>query len=66
LGRVALVGDPVLDVTPSEPEVSTDPEPGWAFTAVAPPVDGGDGHSQVGGEFLDGEERLERFHLLIL
>jgi len=51
---VALVGDPILDVAPSEPEVPTDAEPGWALTAVAPRVDGGDGHSEVGGEFFDG------------
>lgn len=63
--RVALVDDPVFDVTPPEPKVPTDPEPGRPFTAVTPPVDGGDGHSKVGGEFLDGEERLERFHVLI-
>ena len=44
----------------------TDAEPGWAFPAVAPPVDGGDGYSEVVGEFLDGEERLERIHLVIL
>ena len=63
---MALVGDPFLDVAPSEPKVPTDPEPGWAFTAVAPRVDGGDGHAEVGGEFFDGEQRLKRFHVLIL
>ena len=66
MASIDALRDPVGDVAGAESEVSTDPESGWAFTAVAPPVDGGDGHSQVGGEFLDGEERLERFHLLIL
>ena len=63
---LALLGDPVFDVTPSETKVPPNSEAGWASPAVAPPVDGGDGHSQVGGEFWDGEERFERFHILIL
>ena len=62
LGRLALLGDPLLDVAPPEADVSTDAESGWTFVSVSPCVDGGDGHSQVVGEFLDREKPIELFH----
>ena len=39
-----------------------DAKSGWTFVSVSPCVDGGDGHSQVIGEFLDCQEPIEMFH----
>jgi len=50
-----LLGDPFLDVAPAVAQVSTDAESGWTVSAVAPRVDGGDGYSEIVGEFLDGK-----------
>ena len=61
-GRLALLRDPLLDVAPPEADMSSDAKPGWAFVSVSPCVDGGDGHSQVIGEFLDREKPIEVFH----
>lgn len=57
-----MVVEPLLDVTPPEANVSADAESGWTLVSVSPCVDGGDRHSQVVGEFLDGEKAIEVFH----
>jgi hypothetical protein len=61
-----LLFDPLLDVGPPVSDVSTDPEAGWSFTAVAPLVKGPDRHSQISGEFLDGHELFVGCHRLIV
>ena len=50
--------DPRLDIPRPVPEVFADPKPWWTFMSVAPGVDGGDRHTEVLGEFLDGEQSI--------
>jgi len=54
--------DPLFDVAPPEAEVFTDPKPQWPFASVAPCIDGGHRHTEIVGEFLDGEEPFVVFH----
>ncbi len=42
--------------------MASDPEAGWAVTAMAPGVDGGDGDTEVVGEVLDAEEPVKGVH----
>jgi hypothetical protein len=49
---------PLVDVAGSVAEVFADPKPWWTFMSVAPGVDGGHRHTEVLGEFLDGEQSI--------
>lgn len=57
-----LLFDPVLDIRPSVSNVAADSEPLWSFPPVPPLVEGGNWHTQIFGELLDGEEPLRGFH----
>ena len=43
-----------------------DPESLRAVAAVSPGVDGGDGYVEIVGEFLHGEQPIERCHVFDL
>jgi hypothetical protein len=46
--------------------MSAHTETGWAFSAVSPLIEGGDGHPEIVGELGDGEEPIEGVHGAIL
>jgi hypothetical protein len=46
--------------------MSAHTETGWAFSAVAPLIEGGDGHPEIVGKLGDGEEPIEGVHGAIL
>jgi hypothetical protein len=54
--------DPFLDIAPPVAHMSAYSETRWAFSAVSPLVEGGNGHVEVFGELLDGEEPVPLFH----
>jgi hypothetical protein len=54
--------DPLLDIAPPVADIPAHSETKWAFSAVSPLVEGGNGHVEVFGELLDSEEPVPRFH----
>jgi hypothetical protein len=52
----------LVDVTFSVAEVAAGSEAWGPFSAIAPGVEGCEGHPEVFGELLGGEERVEVAH----
>ncbi len=59
-GRFALLRDPGLDIRDSELQVTTHADRTRAMTAGAPLVDRLDRHTEVVGELLGAQQRLQR------
>jgi hypothetical protein len=58
--------DPLFDVAPPEAEVFTDPKPQWPFASIAPCIDSGHRHTEIVGEFLDGDKPVVVFHAVMM
>ncbi len=63
---VKLTADPVLNIASPIPHMLADSEPGRTQLPVSPCVDRGDGHAEVVGKALDGEQLFETIHTQIM
>ncbi len=55
-GLVHQVTNPTLDITPAISQMLTHAETSGTPVPIPPGVEGGDGHAEINGEFVDGEE----------
>jgi hypothetical protein len=58
------VFDPFLDVAPPVADMPAYSEAWWSFFSIPPLVEGGDGHIEIVGELLHGDEPVLAFHAL--
>jgi hypothetical protein len=58
-GLVHQLTNPTLDITPAIPQMLTHAETSGTPAPIPPLVQGGDGHAEIDGEFVDGEESVD-------
>jgi len=63
---VKPTADPVLNIASPIPHMLPDTEPRRTQSPMTPRVDGGDGHAEVIGKTLDGEQLFETIHTQIV
>ena len=63
---VKPTADPVLNIASPIPQVFPNAEPWWTLSPMTPRVDRGDGHAEVVGKILDGEQLFETIHTQIM
>ena len=63
---VKPAADPVLNIASPIPHMLPNAEPRRTQSPMTPCVDGGDGHVEVVGKILDGEQLFETIHTQIM